>query len=110
MVMRKQLCVVHGKAKPFICQSVDPKSQHASSEKCYNCGLCCHTSVYVSPDEAVNINKKIQQRKRMLKRVGVDSDKVIRFINKEGRVPLRSYVGAGDMQGESFCHSTLVRF
>jgi hypothetical protein len=107
--MRKQLCVVHGKAKPFICQSVEPESQHIRGgtwgNKCHNCGLCCHTSVHVSPDEVININKRIRQREKILKKVGVDSNKVVDFINNEGRVPTRSYVGAGDLQGESFLPS-----
>jgi len=110
MAIGRKLCVVHGaKTKPRICRSVDPKVRHNDPKfECKLCGECCHTSVPVNPDslQGKAMIQRIRERADALRSVGVDPERVIRHIVEERRVPLRRYIDAGDLQGDTFMYDS----
>ena len=54
--------------------------------------------------------QRIREKGHVLREMGVDPERVIEHIEREGLVPLRSYVDAGDFHGRNdFCQVTSVR-
>lgn len=108
----RKVCIVHGKkTKPKDCQLASYEDIHrptGKADKCQKCGECCHVSVKVDPtsEQGIAMMQKIQQRAHILDRVGVDAKKVVKHIKETGRVPLRSYVNAGDLQWDNFMLSS----
>jgi len=103
---RKKKCAVHGKGtKPVICKKIAPEEIHGNKgDICEQCGTCCNISVKVDPKSPQTraMIEKIKENAHILRRANVDAEKVIRHIEKEGRVPLRRNVDAGDLQWDNF--------
>lgn len=96
----RRLCLVHGKNKPKFCsktKAMDIHSyplDHDFNGECEKCGKCCTISAPVSMKEALKLNSEINSKGAALERVGVEPKKVINYMMKEKRIPLRMHVEA----------------
>ncbi len=100
---RRKFCIVHGRGtKPVICRRISASDVHGTlKQDCELCGACCRVSVRVDPNSSQGraMINKIRKNAKVLKSAGVDAERVIEHIKKEGKTPLRGYVDAGDFQG-----------